>query len=430
MGDDSTPIQLNGVDYGWPERPVVVVCIDGGDPEYLLSGLEKGILPNVQRLMAAGFSTTARGTMPSFTCPNNMSLATGAPPSMHGVSGNFHLDRATGEAVPMTGPEMLRTRSVLAEFARHGAGVVCITAKDKLRAQLGKEMPIESGKVINFSAQCADQCSAAVNGIEDVLKLMDRPLPDMYSADLSLFVLDAGIRLLRTVHPQLSYLSLTDFIQHAYPPGHPLADRFYADLDDRVGQLLETGAVVALTADHGMTDMSHEDGTPRVIWLQEELDRVFGPGSTTVICPITDAFVGHHGALGGFVARLLSWRSGPGSMIDLLTHLKGVAKVWSRASVLRELDLPFDVEADYAVMGEEGMALGVRPEAHDISALRGQRLRSHGSIWEADVPFMISEPLRPDYAERSAQHTVQSYQIFDYAINGTMAIGRPAADEG
>jgi len=200
-------IQINGVSYRRPQRPVVVVCIDGGDPEYLEDGWTRGLLPNMKRFVEEGFYRTAEGTIPSFTCPNNMSLATGAPPVVHGVSGNFHLDRRSGQPVPMTGPEMLRTRSIMTEFALRGASVVSITAKDKLRAQLGKDMPLDSGRAINFSAQYADRCALDDNGIEGVLQALDRPLPDMYSDDLSLFVLDAGLWLLRERRPHLLYLS-------------------------------------------------------------------------------------------------------------------------------------------------------------------------------------------------------------------------------
>ena len=28
-------LTVNGTDYRWPDRPVVVVCIDGGDPAYI-----------------------------------------------------------------------------------------------------------------------------------------------------------------------------------------------------------------------------------------------------------------------------------------------------------------------------------------------------------------------------------------------------------
>ena len=106
MTDDR--LAVNGIDYRRPRRPVVVVCIDGGDPAYIEHGVAAGIIPNIERFMREGFHTVAHGTMPSFTCPNNMSIVTGRPASVHGISGNFYLDRATNEPVVMTGPELLR----------------------------------------------------------------------------------------------------------------------------------------------------------------------------------------------------------------------------------------------------------------------------------------------------------------------------------
>ena len=90
---DKTSVNLNGVTYRWPSRPVAVVCIDGGDPEYMDSGVRDGIIPNIKNFMKDGFYAVARGSMPSFTCPNNMSIATGTEPAEHGISGNFYLDR-------------------------------------------------------------------------------------------------------------------------------------------------------------------------------------------------------------------------------------------------------------------------------------------------------------------------------------------------
>lgn len=72
---DNKTIHLNDVDYAWPTRPIVVVCIDCGDPAYI----ERGILPDIESFIQRGFSSVAAGTVPSFTCPNNMSLITGAP---------------------------------------------------------------------------------------------------------------------------------------------------------------------------------------------------------------------------------------------------------------------------------------------------------------------------------------------------------------
>ena len=410
-------MSVNGTDYRRPGRPVVVVCIDGGDPAYIEHGVAAGIIPNVERYLREGFHTVAHGTMPSFTCPNNMSIVTGRPASVHGISGNFFLDRATNEPVVMTGPELLRVPSVMSELARHGARVASVTAKDKLRRQLQKGMDLSNGSV-SFSSQHADRCTLEENGIEDVLDFVGRPLPDMYSADLSLFVLDAGLRLLEERRPDLLYLSLTDYIQHAHAPGEPAADRFYAELDARFGRFEALGATVALTADHGMNEKTNDDGTPRVVWLQDLLDAELGAGTCTVICPITDAFVGHHGALGGFVRVYCQEGLAGERVIDTITDVPGLERVLSREAVTREFDLPFDSEGDVAVLGDERTVIGAREVEHDLSGLMGQRLRTHGSIHEADVPIILSRPVSDEYARRAEGARLHSYETLDYALNG------------
>ena len=410
-------LQLNEIEYTWPKKPVVVVCIDGGDPEYFDSGIEDGIIPNIEDFMKNGFYAVSKGSMPSFTCPNNMSIVTGSEPVTHGISGNFYLDRSTGEPVVMTGPELLRTCSIMSEFSRKGARVVSITAKDKLRRQLQKGMDLSGGSV-SMSSQFADQCTMKENGIEDALGFVGQPQPDMYSADLSLFVLDAGIKFLEEKRPDILYLSLTDFIQHTHAPGTPVANQFYSDMDARFGRLRELGAVVALTADHGMGDKANENGEPNVIWLQDILDKELGEGLTKVICPITDAFVGHHGSLGGFVRVYITGETKRERILEITENITGIEKVWTAENVAEELELPLDREGDIAIAGDKKTVIGGRQLDHDLSALKGQRLRTHGSLHEAHVPIVLSEPLNDAYARKAEQIPLRSNQIFDFAING------------
>ena len=410
-------LQLNEIEYTWPKNPVVVVCIDGGDPEYFDSGIEDGIIPNIEDFMKNGFYAVSKGSMPSFTCPNNMSIVTGSEPVTHGISGNFYLDRSTGEPVVMTGPELLRTCSIMSEFSRKGARVVSITAKDKLRRQLQKGMDLSGGSV-SMSSQFADQCTLKENGIEDSLEFVGQPQPDMYSADLSLFVLDAGIKFLEEKRPDILYLSLTDFIQHTHAPGTPVANQFYSDMDARFGRLRELGAVVALTADHGMGDKANENGEPNVIWLQDILDKELGEGLTKVICPITDAFVGHHGSLGGFVRVYITGETKRERILEITENITGIEKVWTAEKVAEELELPVDREGDIAIAGDKKTVIGGRQLDHDLSALKGQRLRTHGSLHEAHVPIVLSEPLNDAYARKAEQIPLRSNQIFDFAING------------
>jgi phosphonoacetate hydrolase len=409
---------VNGASYRWPRRPVAVVCIDGGDPAYLRQYLAEGAIPNIARFMREGFSVIAEGTVPSFTCPNNMSIITGTPASRHGISGNYYLDVKTGEAVVMTGPELLRGDTILARFAEAGAKVVSITAKDKLRKQLGKNLDVSRGN-ISFSSELARTATLEENGIRNVLDFVGMAQPDMYSMELSLFVLEAGVRLLERERPDLLYLSLTDWVQHKYAPHEPEARRFYQEIDRRFGQLAGLGALVALTADHGMNDKSNAAGEPNVIWLQDVLDARFGRGETRVICPITDAFVAHHGALGGFVRVWCQGKAAPREVIAAVRDIEGVESVLDKAAACRLHELPADREADVVVISTAQVCIGGSQAQHDLSGLKGHRLRTHGGVSESKVPFILSEPLNDRYRLEAGAATLKSYRIFDFALNGT-----------
>lgn len=417
MTQDRKPVVVNGVPYRWPDRPVAVVIIDGGDPAYLQQFLREGAIPNIARFMQDGFAVVAEGTVPSFTCPNNMSIVTGTPASRHGISGNFYLDTATGEAVVMTGPELLRGDTVLKGFADAGARVVAITAKDKLRKQLGKGLDVSRGNVC-FSSEKAGSTTLAEHGIDNAAAFVGQPQPGMYSMELSLFVLDAGIKLLEAGHRDLLFLSLTDYVQHKYAPHEAEARRFYQELDRRFGRLAELGATVALTADHGMNDKSTPEGKPNVIWLQDLLDARFGRGDTKVICPITDAFVAHHGALGGFVRVWCRGKATPPQVIEAIRGLPGLEQVLDKEAACRAFDLPADREGDVVVVAAADVCVGASEKDHDLTGLEGHRLRTHGGVSEARVPFIINRPLNGDYRLKGGAAVLKSWQLFDFALNG------------
>lgn len=411
-------VTVNGTAYRWPLRPTVVVCIDGGDPRYLQQFLADGSIPHIARFVREGFAVVADGSMPSFTCPNNMSIITGTPTSKHGISGNFYLDTTTWQPVVMTGPELLRGDSIVTRFAEAGARVVSITAKDKLRKQLSKGLDCAAGHV-SFSTEYVEKCTLADNGIENALEWLGMAKPGMYSMELSLFVLEAGIKLLQERRPDLLYLSLTDWVQHKWAPEEEGARSFYRKLDDCIGRLAALDATVALTADHGMSDKSNAAGEPNVIWLQDVLDAKFGAGETLVICPITDAFVAHHGALGGFVRVWSRGKVGARQIIDHIAGIDGIELALDRETACRMFDMPPDREGDVAVISREDVCIGASAKNHDLSGLKGHRLRTHGGVSETRVPFILNRPLNDAYKTKVAGMSLKSWQIFDFAINGT-----------
>lgn len=412
-------VAVNGTRYRWPLRPVVAVCIDGGDPRYLQQYLADGSIPNIARFVAQGYAGVADGSMPSFTCPNNMSLITGTPTSRHGISGNYYLDTATWQPVVMTGPELLRGDTIIARFAEAGAKVVSITAKDKLRRQLGKGLDVSQGHV-SLSSEFADRATLAENGIENALEFVGMSKPGMYSMELSLFVLEAGLKLLQQRRPELLFLSLTDWVQHKWSPQEDDARTFYRKLDDVFGRLAACDVTLALTADHGMSDKSNAAGEPNVIWLQDIVDAKFGPDEAVVICPITDAFVAHHGALGGFVRVWSRGRVTAQQIIQHLVGIDGIELALDKDTACRMFDLPPDREADVVVIARHDVCIGGAAQNHDLTGLKGNRLRTHGGTSEAKVPFILNRPLNEAYRAKAASEPLKSWQLFDYAINGTV----------
>jgi phosphonoacetate hydrolase len=413
------PIELNGRSYRKPTRPTVVICADGCDPAYLEAGIAAGALPTIAGFRDGGYYGLADAAMPTFTNPNNVSIVTGVPPSRHGISGNFALDRETGAEVMMTDPAMVRTPTLLALMSQEGVATAAVTAKDKLRRMLGHGVAIGHGGIC-FSSEYADKCTVAEHGIDQVEKMVGRPKPDMYSADLSLFVLDAGIRLVAAGRAELLYLSLSDYVQHGHAPDEPEALDFHRALDQRVAALMALGCIVGVTADHGMNDKALPDGSPHVIFLEDVLNREFGAGAVRVICPITDPFVRHHGALGSFVRVYAKAPIAPGALARAVRGLPGIDQVLDREVAAAEYELPWDREADLVVTGDRNTVIGASAAEHDLSDLAGHRLRSHGGRAEQRVPFLLSHPLNAAYRDK-ARARLRNFDIFDFALNGVEA---------
>jgi phosphonoacetate hydrolase len=160
------------------------------------------------------------------------------------------------------------------------------------------------------------------------------------------------------------------------------------------------------------------DGSPNVIYIESELVRQFGKGFR-VILPITDPYVAHHGALGSF-AQVHLPPKGPdaGLVIAFLRQLPGVTEALERDGAARWMELPEDRMGDLVVCSGRDVVLGRTPQWHDLTAVT-EGLRSHGGRYEEMVPFILSAPLKADYAAR-ARGDVRNFDIFDFTCNGTM----------
>ena len=403
-------VVANGRSYKRPETPVVVICIDGSEPGYIEEAIAAGLAPNLDRLMKTGANTTALSVIPSFTNPNNLSIITGRPPAVHGIAGNFFYDREAGVEVMMNDAKFLRAPTILAEFQKAGLKVAMVTAKDKLRTLLGKGLDFTSGTAIAFSSEKADTATLAGNGIENVLEFVGKPLPEVYSADLSEFVFAAGVKLLNGFRPDVMYLSTTDYVQHKAAPGSEVANSFYAMFDGYVGQLDAAGCTLVMTADHGMNDKHLPNGEPDVIYLQEILDKALGAGTTRVILPITDPYVAHHGALGSFATVYVDGLK-RASVIEIAKAIDGVTVAIPAEEACVRFELPADRIGDVVILSDRHKVLGTSAAKHDLSGLT-EPLRSHGGLTEQTVPMIANRKI-----EVPAGRTLRNFDVFDVALN-------------
>ncbi len=398
---------VNGRSYRWMDRPLVVICVDGCEFDYIHQAVAAGVAPFLGRMLASGAAFEADCVVPSFTNPNNLSIVTGVPPAVHGICGNYFYDREADAEVMMNDPKYLRVDTIPASFGAAGARVAVVTAKDKLRALLGKNL---AG--ICFSAEKADQTTVAQNGIEGALALVGRPLPSVYSAELSEFVFAAGVRLMERRPPDLTYLSTTDYVQHKAAPGSAAANEFYAMMDRYLARLDALGATLALTADHGMNDKFGADGQPNAIYLQDLLDEWLGKGAARVILPITDPYVVHHGALGSFATVYLPGGADAGATIERLRQVEGVQLALANAEACARFELPPERLGDIIVVAEKHFVLGTGRARHDLSGLDAP-LRSHGGISEQTVPLIFNRPT----AGIPGRERLRNYDVFDVALN-------------
>lgn len=399
-------ITVNGRTYKRPKTPTVVVCIDGCEQDYINQAIQAGVAPFFASLARKGTVLSGDCVMPSFTNPNNLSIVTGVPPSVHGICGNYFFDIEQNAEVLMNDARYLRAPTLLAEAAAVGLTVAAITAKDKLRSLLGHRL-----KGICFSAEKADKATVEENGIDDVLQKVGLALPEVYSADLSEFVFAAGVALMEQVRPDLMYLSTTDYVQHKYAPGTAGANAFYAMMDRYLQRLDECGAVIGITGDHGMNAKTNSTGEPNVVFLQDQLDQELGADTTRVLLPITDPYVVHHGALGSFATVYLREGQSCEQVARIIGGFNGIEEVLTRGEACERFELPPDRIGDLVVLAHRLVVIGTSSSRHDLSGLT-MPLRSHGGLSEQRVPLLFNRVLNSP-----AQGRLRNFDVFSLALN-------------
>ncbi|MFK7854266.1 MAG: phosphonoacetate hydrolase [Granulosicoccus sp.] len=411
----SSQLNVNERQYSVPPVCAIAICLDGCEPAYLDAAIEAGLMPTLARMRKEGTDRLAHSVIPSFTNPNNMSIATGRPPAVHGICGNFLYDPDTGEEVMMNDPKFLRAPTIFSAFYNNGQRVAIVTAKDKLRALLADGLSFDDDRAICFSSERASETTKSIHGIDNASNWLDTPVPEVYSAALSEFVFEAGVKLLKEFKPDVMYLTTTDYIQHKHAPGDAEANSFYKNFDKFLTQLDAEGAAIVITADHGMKPKHLADGSPSVVYVQDLLDDWLGKDAARLILPITDPYVVHHGALGSFGTAYLPASSDHAEIVKKLLAIDGIDVVLNKQEACARFELPADRIGDIVIITSENVTVGTSEHRHDLAAL-DVPLRSHGGLTEQTVPFIVNRKM----PELAAAPELRNFDVINVACQAAL----------
>ena len=335
----------------------VIVCLDGCSPQYL----EHSIIPNLDAIAGAGFSTIGRAVMPTVTNVNNTTIVTASFPEKHGITSNYFIDPVTEQEVYMESSEYLLTETVFRRAAAKGKKSAVLTAKQKLKNLIGD------------GATIAESAENPPSWLVDKLG----PPPEIYSIEINHWVFQAAREVLRAHSPDLLYVTTTDYVNHKYAPEDEKSQWNVNRLDHLLGDIMNVspGIEIVVTADHGM------NAKTRAL----DLNRILRDGavSANAIPIIKDRYVVHHRNMGGAAYVYLKDVASMDEAIALLKEEKGVESVVPGREAAELYNLHPGRIGHFLVLADCETVFGSLPTAREEV-----NIRSHGSLHEREIPII------------------------------------------
>jgi phosphonoacetate hydrolase len=348
-------------------KKVLIICVDGLGPEYL----EMAPTPNIDRMAREGSFIIGQAVIPSVTNVNNVSIITGVPPRIHGITSNYWLNKSTQQENFMESPEYLCWPTILQRAKKKGKSTALLTSKKKL------------SELLNAGA---DYSLSAEDPEESMIRKIG-PAQDIYSPEINLWLMRALRVIMKERDPDLIYCSTTDGMMHKYAPEEEESLRHIEGLDRIIGQILDDNPEIELylTADHGMSAKTQGVDLEKLLKAQGIEARA--------IPIIKDRYIEHHQNLGGASYVYLEDSELIFEAIEILRDFSGIEAVYHRDEAAERFDLMSERIGDIFVLGNKDTVFG-----HFRSVKVPVKLRSHGSRHESAVPIIsYGSNKRPDY---------------------------------
>jgi predicted AlkP superfamily pyrophosphatase or phosphodiesterase len=276
----------------------ILVSIDGFRTDYL----QRGVTPNLNRLVADGVSGPMRPSFPSKTFPNHWTLVTGMVPDHHGITANNMEDAAR--------PGQVFTMATDDPFWWNATPPIWVDAE---KAGIRTATMFWPGANVAFGGEAAgghgavkggtrpedwQQFNQAVTGEQRVNAILD------------------WLRRPAAIRPRFLtlYFDAVDTAGHSYGPDDARTTAVVADIDQRIGDLvaglatLRQPANLVIVADHGMAATSSD----RVVLLGDAArqSHVVETGPYASLTPLPGHEAEVETALLGRHPHMECWRKG------------------------------------------------------------------------------------------------------------------------
>jgi phosphonoacetate hydrolase len=336
----------------------VIVCLDGVSPEYI----KEANTPFLDSLAREGTSTVCDAMVPTVTNINNTSIMTASFPETHGITTNYYYDLETGEEVYMDSSKYLTCKTILEKATLEEKKTLLLTVKDKLRRLLARNISL------TYSVE---------KPTNRIVTELGKP-PDIYTAESSIWLIEAVNHELNKREWDYIYISTTDYIPHKFSPKETEAKEYLSKIDSTLESINEKQPLMGIVADHGMNPKKINLDPSKLLKEQGIENRL--------IANIKDEHITHHLNLGGSAYIYLKNNREIKATITILEDTAGVEKVFTRNKAAEKYKLNPERIGDILILADERHTLG--PNSKSI--YQDINIRSHGSLHERKVPLITN----------------------------------------
>ena len=349
---------------------VLILVIDGCAPEYITPEFA----PNIHRLAGQyGFAKIVKAVIPTVTNVNHASILSGRFPSETGMAGNYFYNPVTGEEGFIEEKGFMKAETLLQVYRKQGLKTAFLTVKGKLLGVYGHAADI------GISVQTPDA--------ELLKKLGLSAPPAVSSLESSQWIVEAALAVIKKENPALVYCTTNDYGFHHFGPEAPEAQLQIRQIDEAVAAIHEADPErqIYITADHGMNQKHH------LLDFQQLADEA----GLHIFClaPLKDRYRENHVYQeGGILYLFLKNPEEKGALLALIRSRPEIEAVMTNKEAAEKMHLPLQGIGDYVIFTAPDCAFG---ELGGRVTLVTDASRTHGSLYEQDVPLLVVHPAAP-----------------------------------